>query len=212
MGTISCRCVTEMYGPQHAAIHTEDAIECAVCFSIIATKGTVTLACGHRFCYDCIEKWIATKHSEREAKTCPCCRAPVPDVHAYAISPALEVIDYEPLLFTELHRLKFESNTITLKIVRALRENLNMLLAPGRIESLFDGARPGDQTVRLSVGPVRTIVFSVAIFNADRTRELLKKVVDMIDFKMKVYEELMQVADATKAACRNVAMSFSMPN
>ncbi|KAI1234253.1 putative E3 ubiquitin-protein ligase TRIM8, partial [Lamprotornis superbus] len=59
-------------GPSGAG-SLEAELTCAICLGVY--REPVSLACGHNFCRQCIQKVLGTQHNSQGVSTCPTCRA-----------------------------------------------------------------------------------------------------------------------------------------
>ena len=185
-----------------------DAAECSVCYAAIGRIGTVQLECSHRFCYDCIERWVALKHRLRQAKSCPCCRAVIPEAQAYSISPMLEVIDYEPKHFATLGMFLLSPVLAHQEQVQKMHGSVMRYLEEGVIEQVFQALPQGLLEVRLQLNG-HPMPLPLPVFDAARARQALRSLRSAMEAKLHAYDMLVADAEGLRSLCRRATIKFA---
>ncbi len=51
-----------------------NSFECAICFCTRRQRNSRLLTCGHRYCIDCINRWMNSNEANHSRNRCPICR------------------------------------------------------------------------------------------------------------------------------------------
>ena len=112
-GTTTCnkRCRKVTRGNTFCKLHEHQNESCSICLNIIRDK--TTLECGHRFCKNCIFRWMCTSNEHLICKgtKCPLCRSLINDDN---IQFDAENYGIEHKIFIVIQRHNYDMSNLTL--------------------------------------------------------------------------------------------------
>ena len=130
------QCKKQIQNNCFCAVHRKNFEECGICLNERHPNIIVNLECGHKYCRDCIYRWVCEKSSK---SNCPMCRKIICDeeLHYQSIRWGLDNdIMYSPMVCKlPLNSLdEFERMFFT----HFVDIDLNVLLPPTQFKKLLD--------------------------------------------------------------------------